>query len=832
MKITQASPLSVGCPNGQAMISTKSTQLAIPNVPTIANSARVFDDLKTGNLLSIGQLCDSDCKATFTKTKVTISNKEDEVVLKGPRDPRTGLWTVDIPLTNKTSTDQRSSHEQVANGLLRAKTTKSDLAMYHSASLGNPTPSTLLPAIKAGFLKSFPGLTENLITKHLPKSIETSMGHLNQQYQGTQSTKSTPTPPTTPSADPTSLPDGPEKTNVIMAAIHDITHREGAAFGDLAGKYPIASNKGNNYILVIYHYDSNAILAEPMKTRNKGEILQTYRKIHTKLTLQGMKPKLQMLDNEVSTILLNYMQKNKIEVQLAPPHMHRQNLAERAIRTFKEHFVSIRAGCDPKFPKNLWCRLITQAVITLNLMRASRIHPKLSAYSCINGEFDYNKTPLAPAGTKVLVHEKPKQRGSWDDHGIQGWYITPSINHYRCYNCYLPSTNGERDSDTVEFFPHVAPMPQQSGADQAIQAVRDLIHTIRNPSPASPFPTFGPSHTSALSQLADIFDTKEEFLVPPDPAAAATRVSKKTPLPAAAATRVSTERTPAAAAASAIPIQTIDDKNAALIDQLLNQEYIMHQANAVVDPATGLSLEYEDLIKNPLTKRAWDFSAANEFGRLLNGVGERMPTGTNTMVPIHRNQIPDGRTATYCKFVCNKRPQKDEENRTRLTAGGNLINYPGDVSTPTADMTTAKILLNSTISDPTAKWLCLDVKDFYLNNEMKRFEYVRIPFHLIPVEIQQQYDLEQYVINGYVYFEVRKGMYGLPQAGRLSYIALIKYLQLRGCTLTGFTPGLFKHETQETMFSLVFDDFGLKYTAKNDALHLIDTLKKKIPASL
>ena len=72
-------------------------------------------------------------------------------------------------------------------------------------------------------------------------------------------------------------------------------------------------------------------------------------------------------------------------------------------------------------------------------------------------------------------------------------------------------------------------------------------------------------------------------------------------------------------------------------------------------------------------------------------------------------------------------------------------------------------------------------------------------------------------------------MYGLPQAGRLSYIALIKYLQLRGCTLTGFTPGLFKHETQETMFSLVFDDFGLKYTAKNDALHLIDTLKKNYP---
>ena len=146
-----------------------------------------------------------------------------------------------------------------------------------------------------------------------------------------------------------------------------------------------------------------------MKTCNKGDILQAYHKIHTKLTLHGMKPKLQMLDNEVSTILLNYLEKNKIQVQLAPPHMHRQNLAERAIRTFKEHFISIRAGCDPEFPKNLWCRLIPQSVMTLNLMQPSRIHPKLSAYSYINVEFNYNRTPLALVRTKVLVHKKPKQ---------------------------------------------------------------------------------------------------------------------------------------------------------------------------------------------------------------------------------------------------------------------------------------------------------------------------------------------------------------------------------------------------------------------------------------
>jgi hypothetical protein len=69
---------------------------------------------------------------------------------------------------------------------------------------------------------------------------------------------------------------------------------------------------------------------------------------------------------------------------------------------------------------------------------------------------------------------------------------------------------------------------------------------------------------------------------------------------------------PPAAAASAI---ANDTDNAALLQQIINQEILQFQANAVVDPATRLSLEYEDLITNPLTKRDWDFSAANEFGR-------------------------------------------------------------------------------------------------------------------------------------------------------------------------------------------------------------------------
>jgi hypothetical protein len=244
-------------------------------------------------------------------------------------------------------------------------------------------------------------------------------------------------------------------------------------------------------------------------------------------------------------------------------------------------------------------------------------------------------------------------------------------------------------------------------------------------------------------------------------------------------------------------------------------------------------MEYVDLITNPLTKRQWDFSSANEFGRLMDGVGERMPTGTNTMRPIHPHEIPKGRKPVYVKFVCTVRPQKEESNRTRITMGGNLIDFPGDVSTPTSDMTTAKILMNSTISDVTAKWLGMDLKDFYLNNVMERFEYSRIEYHKIPMEIKIQYNLDEYVTDdGYVYFEVGKGMYGLPQAGIIAYKALKAHLAPHGYHPCKHTPGLWKHESRNLQFCLVVDDFGVKYSNKADADHLIAALREKYTITL
>jgi hypothetical protein len=187
------------------------------------------------------------------------------------------------------------------------------------------------------------------------------------------------------------------------------------------------------------------------------------------------------LDNEASRCLKQFLNTNGIEFQLVPPHSHHHNAAERVIRTFKNHFIACLCSTNKLFPMNLLCRLICQAKITLNLLCASRINPRVSAYAQLSGAFDYNTTPLAPPGIKCIIHEKPGQQGSWAPHGIKGWYVGPAMEHYRCWTIHVTSTNSERIGDTVEFFPQYTKVPRLSSADAATYATHDLIYTLQHP---------------------------------------------------------------------------------------------------------------------------------------------------------------------------------------------------------------------------------------------------------------------------------------------------------------------------------------------------------------
>ena len=160
-------------------------------------------------------------------------------------------------------------------------------------------------------------------------------------------------------------------------------------------------------MFILYDYDSNTILGEPLKSRGGKVIAEAFTKCHACLTQYGHSVEIFVLDNECSHHL-----KRAIETTDSKYEFHRRNAAERGIRTYKNHLLAGLATCDPDFPIDEWDRILFQCELTLNLLRTSRVNPKLSAWAYIFGVFDFNKSPLAPPGSKVVFHWKAGDRPS------------------------------------------------------------------------------------------------------------------------------------------------------------------------------------------------------------------------------------------------------------------------------------------------------------------------------------------------------------------------------------------------------------------------------------
>ena len=781
-------------PNGQHIRSIGTTNIEWPTLPSTASKAHILPDLNPHSLVSIGVLCDHDCTATFNKHAVTI-HRHNQPILTGPRLPN-GLWSLPLHPVH-------TQHQ--ANTLFTPQTQQKMVQWLHAAAF-SPSTSTFIDAIQRNFFATWPGLTPDLVRRYLPQSVATVKGHLDQQRQRKRKQPiSDETPPTAIGT----------RSHTIYSAIVDPSAPTGHTYSDLTGRFPVQSNRGANYILVVYEYDCNAILVRPLCNRTTPEIKIAFQNVVHYLTVRGLRPRLHTLDNEASTILCDYLRADDVEYQLVPPHIHRRNASERAIRTFKNHFIAGLASTDPNFPLSNWCRLLPQAELTLTLLRASHLNPKLSAYAQLEGTFDFTRTPLAPTGTRVIIHEKPTIRQTWAPHGTDGWYVGPALHHYQCYRVWVPRTHAERIVDTISFFPKTIPIPDLTHKDAAIQAARELTLALQQPRFRGPLAQFHDNYLTSLRELSKIFNTIAPGVEPIAPGVNTTKTNPVQPVPPPQPSTLPNEPT------TPTPTQHIP-----IVPYNLHPRTSRpHYAATITHSETGRSMEYKDLITDPSTRATWLHSAANEFGRLAQGLPDERVEPTNTMFFIPFSQVPKHKRPTYAHFVCSYRPQKAEPYCTRLTVGGNLINYPGNLSMKVADMTTFKILVNSTLSTPGARWLGLDVKNYYLGTPMDDYEYMFIPITSIPDEIIAHYQLRDLVHNGRVYIEIRRGMYGLPQAGILAEQQLTCFLATYGYAPVRHTPGLWRHKWHPISFFLVVDDFGVKYIGKEHADHLIQCLR-------
>eukprot|EP00804_Cyclotella_cryptica_P025455 CCRYP_017202-RA/>CCRYP_017202-RA protein AED:0.33 eAED:0.21 QI:0/0/0/1/1/1/3/0/788 len=488
-----------------------------------------------------------------------------------------------------------------------------------------------------------------------------------------------------------------------------------------------------------------------------------YEEVYALLQVRGYCPQLHKLDNEPSHNVELFMKENNAKLQYTPPDIHRTSPAERSTRTWKYHFVAIRAGPLSTYRLSNWCKDLEQTDIMLNMLRPCTTNLKLSAYKAMEGVYSFDATPMAPIGTECMIHVKPTQRQTWGYHAMKAWYCAPALNHYQCIKA-VTDTEAVRLTDTFKFLHHTLPTPVISDTNRIINAMQQLKLAIEGKRDADEDELEAIRHLQALITGAANTSTIEE------PAADNEHEPNTTAPELEQVANPPTEQRYNLQSRGTNIIQatmTTDNNNKHPRPQL----FLIH---TVLNEESGKILEYRQLVKHPKYKEVWTKSYANELGRLTQGI--RDIPGTNTMFFIHKHEIPTDRLKdiTFGKIVTNYCPQKLETNRTCLMVVGTYIDYPWDVATPTSGLGTAKLLFNSIISTLGATFLGMDIKNFYLNTPMDSPEYMKLKLDLIPAEIVKKYNLPEKQHNGWVYVRINLGMYGLPQASILANKLLVK----------------------------------------------------------
>ena len=156
-----------------------------------------------------------------------------------------------------------------------------------------------------------------------------------------------------------------------------------------------------------------------------------------------------------------------------------------------------------------------------------------------------------------------------------------------------------------------------------------------------------------------------------------------------------------------------------------------------------------------------------------------------------------------------------------------------ETSTETSSIEIANLLINSTLSTKGAQFSAMDISNFYVHNNLNSYQYMRFKMDMIPQEIIGKNNLKIILhTDRYCYVEVRKDLYGLHKAGYLANIELKRISGLKGYVPSKYIPGLSTYKTRDIVFSLVVDDFGVQYTKREDAEHLLKTIQGRYPVKI
>jgi hypothetical protein len=398
-------------------------------------------------LVSIPKLVDTGYTTVFSRKGVAIYDDHTTTitankppVLEANRYNLTGLWK--LPLHPEgIAANGEPQQDEVIHVIFDLPSTRQNFLGYHAVA-GFPPKETFIRAVCNGNYAMWPKLTIQLIHKYMPDLDETAKGHLKGQRQGVRSTKqkafekmikveearikikgeSSPFRP---------LP--PAKLNDIFVLVEDLNKE---IHTNQTGAFPHTFQRGNCYIMLAIHLDASYIFAEPMKNRMEGEMIRVYQKILNRMKAAGLGLRKQVLDNECSAAMKACIKENGMDYELVPPGQHRHNQAEQAIQTFKAHFISILAGVDNKFPLLLWCHLLKTTELTLNLLRQSRVAPKIFVFLCTSTAPTTtckNRSPQSDVRSKRTSSPMTICHGTEDRNQVSTWahlWNTTNVSRY------------------------------------------------------------------------------------------------------------------------------------------------------------------------------------------------------------------------------------------------------------------------------------------------------------------------------------------------------------------------------------------------------------------
>ena len=386
--------------------------------------------------------------------------------------------------------------------------------------------------------------------------------------------------------------------------------------------------------------------------------------------------------------------------------------------------------------------------------------PTVSANTYLWGQHDYNSNPYAPLGCKVEAYLYPGFMETWALHTASGYYLGNSKEHYQCHQIYTSDTRHTRVCDTVFFKHKYLTMPTITPADELVKAADNLVDAISGVIPKNSITEDAVLQLMAIYRKQALNASDAEFAQRVLRCLAETQRVQTEQGTANIEQNTNEQRVPTGQVDMSPPdlgifefdqpsnsnhMETRDAMHhpqfsSPFITQgdcdsppsantrqrrqgTLTQDYMLHMmeqpgykppftprqatgrryplqflcnlAYAVLNNETGDLLKYRHLMKHPKYKDTWLKSFSMEICRLV--------TTTETIFFKCKDEIPHDRRKdiTYGRVVCTYHSEKKDPYQTRLTMGGNLVNYPDDCRTPTADLPTVKLLLNSVISTTT-----------------------------------------------------------------------------------------------------------------------------------